>query len=68
MFLLAVVGYHFARSSSESSVNYIPDILIRHSGFAVVWGRFRFVLFVVGLLTAGIFTHYIAQGIFKSNL
>jgi hypothetical protein len=45
---------------------YIPDVFVQLSGARDRWLRVRWVLFVVGLLFAGIITRFMSEGMFTS--
>lgn len=46
---------------------YLVDIFAQVSGFREQWRRYRWVLFVIGLVFAGIITRFIALGVFSSG-
>jgi hypothetical protein len=61
LFLLAVlanVGYCAA---------YLADVFAQWSSYRDLWRQYRWVLFAVGMLFAGILTRFIAIGIFWPN-
>lgn len=43
---------------------YIVDLFVQASGFQAEWRRFRWVLFLIGLVFAGILTRFLALGFF----
>jgi hypothetical protein len=46
---------------------YLADVFAQWSSYRDLWRRFRWVLFAVGTLFAGILTRFIAIGIFWPN-
>ena len=57
-FLLAVLA-NVAYCSA-----YVADLFAQASGFREVWRRFRWVLFAIGLVSAGILTRFFALAVF----
>ena len=45
---------------------YIPDILVQLSDLRPAWLRYRWVLFAIGLVFAGIITQFIVSGLFTN--
>lgn len=43
---------------------YIVDIVVQHSEFQAAWKRYRWTLFAIGVLFAGIVTRFITMGTF----
>ena len=43
---------------------YIPEIIIQYSDFYIQWKKCRLVLFIIGLITAGILTYIFTGGRF----
>ena len=60
-FILAVVA------NVLYSVAYVPDIFLQMSGYREAWLRFRWILLVVGFVTAAILTQFWARGIFEGH-
>jgi hypothetical protein len=58
LFLLAVLA------NVAYCAAYIADVFAQWSSYRDLWRRFRWVLFSVGLLFAGILTRFFALGIF----
>jgi hypothetical protein len=58
MAVLANVGY---------CACYIVDVAAQASDFRIIWMRFRWMLFVVGLAFAGVLAYVFATGIFISR-
>jgi hypothetical protein len=46
---------------------YIPDILAQLSGYRDKWRRYRWIVFAVGVLFAGVITRFWAMGLFSAN-
>ena len=44
---------------------YVVDVVAQHSAFQTTWKRYRWVLFVVGVVFAGIITRFISMGLFS---
>lgn len=62
LFLLAVLA------NVAYCAAYLVDIFAQASGFRDVWRKYRWVLFLVGILFAGIITRFIAMGMFAPAL
>jgi hypothetical protein len=60
LFLLAVLA------NVAYCAAYIPDIFALSSGFAPLWRKYRWVLFLVGVTFAGVITRFFAIGFFAS--
>ena len=45
---------------------YLPDLFAQASGFRDSWRRYRWILFAIGLLFAGVITRYWAIAFFLS--
>ncbi|HEV3219994.1 MAG TPA: hypothetical protein VGZ48_09495 [Candidatus Acidoferrales bacterium] len=60
-FILAIVA------NVLYSVAYVPDVILQLSGYRETWLRYRWVLFVVGVLTSGILAQFWASGIFEGH-
>jgi hypothetical protein len=58
LFLLAVLA------NVAYCAAYVVDIFAQSSGFRAVWFKYRWVVFAIGLLFAGIITHFVALGMF----
>jgi hypothetical protein len=59
LFVLAVIA------NVAYCAAYIADLVAQSSGFRDTWRRFRWVLFAVGVLFAGIIARFFAAGIFS---
>ena len=46
---------------------YVPDIFAQISGYRELWQRYRWILFVIGVLFAGIITRFVAMGMFVGS-
>jgi len=46
---------------------YIPDIFAQASGFRDLWQRYRWILFVIGVIFAGIITRFWALAFFPAS-
>jgi len=46
---------------------YIPDIFAQMSGYRELWRRYRWVIFVIGILFAAILTRWFSLGMFHSK-
>ncbi len=46
---------------------YIPDILAQLSGYRDKWRRYRWIVFAIGVLFAGVITRFWAMGLFSAN-
>jgi hypothetical protein len=44
---------------------YVVDVVAQYSGFVATWKRYRWVLFAVGVVFAGIIARFFAAGIFS---
>jgi hypothetical protein len=58
LFLLAVLA------NVAYCAAYVPDIFAQASGFRDVWLRFRWVLFLIGVIFAAILTRFWSMGLF----
>jgi len=58
LFLLAVLA------NVAYCAVYLVDIFAQSSGFRAVWFKYRWVVFAIGLLFAGVITHFVALGMF----
>ena len=58
VFLLAVVA------NIAYCAAYLVDVFAQASGFRELWRRYRWVLFAIGTVFAGIITHFVAGGMF----
>jgi hypothetical protein len=45
---------------------YPIDIFVRSSSYRVQWQKFRWIIFIVGLLSAAVITRFVALGLFQS--
>jgi hypothetical protein len=61
LFLLAVLA------NVAYCTAYLADVFAQWSSYRDLWRRFRWILFAVGMLFAGILTRFIAMGIFWPN-
>lgn len=61
LFLLAVLA------NVAYCAAYPVDIFVSASGFREQWQKYRWIIFVVGLLFAGIITRFFAVGMFATN-
>ncbi|HTW23788.1 MAG TPA: hypothetical protein VMD78_09315 [Candidatus Baltobacteraceae bacterium] len=43
---------------------YVPDVFAQASGFRDGWRKYRWIVFAIGTLFAGIITRFIAMGMF----
>jgi hypothetical protein len=59
LFLLAVVA------NVAYCAAYIVDIFAQGSGFREAWKRYRWILFAIGMIFAGIITRFVAIGLFR---
>jgi hypothetical protein len=46
---------------------YLVDVFAQASGYRDVWRKFRWLLFLIGTLFAGIITHFFAMGLFSMS-
>lgn len=44
---------------------YVVDVVAQYSGFRAEWRRYRWLLFAVGVVFAGIITRFFATGMFS---
>lgn len=44
---------------------YVPDVVAQLSGYREKWRRYRWIVFVIGLLFAGVITRFWAVGLFS---
>lgn len=44
---------------------YVVDVVAQYSGFRETWKRYRWLLFLIGVVFAGILTRYFAVGMFS---
>jgi hypothetical protein len=58
VFLLAVLA------NVAYCTAYLADIFAQISGFRELWQKYRWILFLIGLLFAGILTRFFAMGMF----
>jgi hypothetical protein len=61
LFLLAVLA------NVAYCAAYLADVFAQWSSYRDLWRRFRWILFSVGMLFAGIITRFLAIGIFWPN-
>jgi hypothetical protein len=61
VFLLAVLA------NVAYCAAYLPDIFAQMSGYRETWRKYRWVLFVIGTLFAGILTHFFSYVLFASG-
>jgi len=61
VFLLAVVA------NVAYCAAYVVDVFAQASGYREVWRKYRWALFAIGTLFAGIITRFVAMGIFQSS-
>jgi hypothetical protein len=61
LFLLAVLA------NVAYCAAYLADIFAQWSSYRDLWRRYRWVLFVLGMVFAGIVTRFIAMGVFWPN-
>ena len=59
LFLLAVIA------NVAYCAAYVADLFAQASGFRDVWKRFRWILFGIGLVFAGILTRFFALAFFR---
>jgi len=59
LFLLAVVA------NVAYCAAYVVDIFAQASGFRDQWQRYRWILFAIGTIFAGIITRFVAMGMFR---
>ena len=59
LFLLAVVA------NVAYCAAYIVDIFAQGSGFREAWQRYRWILFTIGMIFAGIIARFVAMGMFR---
>jgi hypothetical protein len=59
LFLLAVLA------NVAYCAAYLVDIFVRSSGYLEQWRKYRWLVFVIGLLFAAIITRFIAAGVFQ---
>ena len=62
MFILAVLA------NVAYCAAYIVDLAAQYSDFSETWKRYRWLLFVVGVVFAGIITRFIAAGMFSNRV
>jgi hypothetical protein len=60
LFLLAVLA------NVAYCAAYIPDIFVQMSGYRVRWAKYRWILFTVGTLFAGVITYFWTMGLFQA--
>jgi hypothetical protein len=46
---------------------YLVDIFAQASGYRDLWRKYRWALFVIGTIFAGILTHFFAMGMFQRS-
>ena len=61
IFLLAVLA------NVAYCAAYLADIFAQASGYRETWRKYRWVLFAIGLLFAGVLTWFWAAGLFSSS-
>jgi len=61
VFLLAVLA------NVAYCAAYLADIFAQISGYRELWQKYRWVLFVIGMLFAGIITRFFAMGMFVGS-
>ena len=61
LFLLAVLA------NVVYCAAYLADLFAQWSSYRDLWRRYRWVLFVLGMVFAGIVTRFIAMGVFWPN-
>jgi hypothetical protein len=61
VFLLAVLA------NVAYCAAYVADIFAQISGYRELWQRYRWILFVIGTLFAGIITRFVAMGMFVGS-
>ena len=61
VFLLAVLA------NVAHCAAYVADIFAQISGYRELWHRYRWILFVIGMLFAGIITRFVAMGMFVGS-
>jgi len=59
LFLLAVMA------NVAYCAAYVVDVVAQYSGFVAAWKRYRWVLFVVGVVFASIIARFFAAGMFS---
>jgi hypothetical protein len=62
LFILAVLA------NIAYSVVYVVDLFVQYSELRATWLRFRWILFVIGLLFAAILTNFMATTLFNQPL
>jgi len=62
LFLLAVIA------NVAYCATYPADIFAQLSGYRDLWRRFRWIVFIAGVLVAAILTRFIALGMFQQSL
>jgi len=61
VFLLAVLA------NVAYCAAYLADIFAQISGYRELWRKYRWVLFLIGMLFAGIITRFVAMGMFVGS-
>jgi hypothetical protein len=61
VFLLAVLA------NVAYCAAYVADVFAQISGYREHWRKYRWILFLIGMIFAGIITRFVALGIFPGN-
>jgi hypothetical protein len=61
VFLLAVLA------NVAYCTAYVVDVFAQISGYRELWQKYRWILFVIGALFAGIITRFVAMGMFVGS-
>jgi hypothetical protein len=61
VFLLAVLA------NVAYCAAYLVDIFAQVSGYREEWRKYRWVLFIIGTVFAGVITHFLAFGMFQAG-
>ncbi|MGO9591147.1 MAG: hypothetical protein ACLP3K_14015 [Candidatus Acidiferrales bacterium] len=61
IFLLAVLA------NVAYCAAYVVDVFAQASGYRELWRRYRWTLFAIGTLFAGVITRFVAMGIFQAS-
>jgi hypothetical protein len=61
IFLLAVLA------NVAYCAAYVVDVFAQASGYRELWRKYRWTLFAIGTLFAGVITRFVAMGMFQSS-
>jgi hypothetical protein len=61
IFLLAVLA------NVAYCAAYVPDVFAQASGFRAIWLKYRWILFLIGLIFASIITRFWSMGLFTTG-